>query len=613
MSLPFSEETFVRIVSSNIFDNCVSKHGDFEYGHLSKLASEEQDIETQEVLRTIINFCSMYMNEESTEPFGPMYTFSNKRSFLPEDISVELAEFLYKNADRITNIAIKARIYDSIWLIKRLDNKSNIVCAQKAVNNYYSLINNFIATNNLHAAIRYIERVYHLASSIRGTQENRDLFKTLLKYADIDYDFTNEFSCLYWQRILEKIIKFPIEDSAAYKYYNKTLDIIKILLKQDFYIFPESCFYGSEDMQKLSSNPPNQNAFIWLRKFYDIAIIFAQQIDQTNIDNLKTSKAKTFEYEAQLRPQMNFFSYLLKNAINIYRSTPNHREDIIRLTKSIEQNTCAMPYATFSHTTDITDLVKVAQQSVTNKDFPNSIFSLTMLFDVFFGESLDKNKAYERAIETEKLSPLLSLMTQVILDEQGHEIASASTQEEILQLSMMRTLWIENEMSYVPIIEAINIINMEHHYNYTDILSLMTHTAFVPDQHKIIIAKGIYAFLKGDMIDAAHFLVIQFEDCLRHLLEPLEPTMKIINSYEEKNINIDFLLKKCVEKNIFPEGLAWFFYCYLVAKNKNLRNLIAHGMLSDKHYHSYEVGIICYGIIYLVLFHDAAVYFKKSE
>ena len=95
MSLPFSEATFIKVISGDLFNDCVLKDGEFSHALFSNLISQEKDPETKEVLCTISNFCSMYMKEQKTEPFGPMFTFGNGRSFLPEDTSQELAELLY--------------------------------------------------------------------------------------------------------------------------------------------------------------------------------------------------------------------------------------------------------------------------------------------------------------------------------------------------------------------------------------------------------------------------------------------------------------------------------------------------------------------------------------
>ncbi len=560
MSLPFSENIFVEVVSSEIFDSCISKYGDFAHEIFAKLIKDEQNEERKEVICIISSFCSMYMKNDDDEPFGPMFVINGKRTFLPEDVTKDLAEIIYNNIDKVRNIAIKARLCDVLWIVKLLDNKTNITCAKQAVACYYGLIDLFISEKDLHGATIYLDRLYNLVLKMPGTPERKNLFENLLKYADFDYDCSIDASNLYWYSILNKLASFQItetEKNDIVKYYQKTLDIIKASLKYDFYIFPDDAYYGSKKFQEFTVDVSKDVNFIWVRKFYDIAITFAKRVDEKNIYNLIVSKAKVFEYEAQLQPEHNIFAHLLKEAIYLYRSLPNRKGDIDRLTKVIEQGTVSMPYATFGHSVDVTELVKVAQASVAGKELKDAIFSLVALFVPFFGNSLDKDKARETVIDMQKKSPLLGLFAQVSVDEQGHIIANTDNEEELLNLNMMRNLWIENEISYMGIREAINIINMEHHYEYRDILKLMATTPFVPDRHKIIIAKGIYAFLKDDMMAAAHFLICQFEDCLRHVLEHVETTMKIVGNHEEeKNTGIEQLLTKCVENNIFPDGLA---------------------------------------------------------
>ena len=101
---------------------------------------------------------------------------------------------------------------------------------------------------------------------------------------------------------------------------------------------------------------------------------------------------------------------------------------------------------------------------------------------------------------------------------------------------------------------------------------------------------------------------------MRYLLQPQEITSKILNNgNEEKLTKIEYLLDKCKEKGIFTDNLVWFFKSYLVLKVKNLRNDIAHGKLLDNSYYSNDIGIICYSILWLVLFHIAKKQYKIKK
>ena len=105
-----------------------------------------------------------------------------------------------------------------------------------------------------------------------------------------------------------------------------------------------------------------------------------------------------------------------------------------------------------------------------------------------------------------------------------------------------------------------------------------------------------------DYMTASHFLILQFEEILRFLLSDIEIlTVLKRKEVEENLIKVDYLLDKCLEHHLFDENMVWFFKSYLTDKQKNLRNLIAHGMFSDYLYNSEDIGIVCYAIIWLIL------------
>ena len=300
-------------------------------------------------------------------------------------------------------------------------------------------------------------------------------------------------------------------------------------------------------------------------------------------------------------------THLLKRALSVYKVIPNQKKEITRLTKYIEQNTTVLPYATFKTPyIDISSEIQMIQENISGKNFEEALFTLTLLFNTFFSKNIDKNKIEETVLKDKEKNPITFLLPTTILDENGHTKLSFVTDDELLEYNMIQTMYIYNDFSYSLIKEAVKIINLEHHYQLNDILNIVYKSPFVPEKHIYIISKGIFAFLQNDMIEAAHFLILQFEDCLRYLLHPQEITSKILNDENEENLtNIGKLLDKCKEIKIFTDDLVWFFKSYLVCKVKNLRNEIAHGKLLDYHYYSSDIGIICYSILWLVLFHIA--------
>lgn len=602
MPLLFSKEIFCKLVSSDIFNVLYDDNLVYQFEEANYLLNNHTK-EEQEVIIVIRNFCSMYMRDDYNKPFDSSVVSENKRTFNINDIDKETAQFLYENLESISNIFIKTRIADSVWIAKSLKNKENIQCAKIAVNGYHKLINNLIENKKLDIAQRYITRVYNLTISMNNQEERERLIKHLEDYLNIEMSPENKFSYCY--NILEKFCLTSSLDVSIYnKYFEQVKMIIRKILNKDSEIIPDDIYYESKDIEQYVFGI-SQPDFIWLQKFYDLAINFAK-ILKLNINNFLISKAKSFECEAKLMEKQIPITHLLKSALGVYRIIPNQKKEINRLTKYIEQNTTVMPYTTLGTSIDISSQIQMVQEIISGKSFEEALFTLTLLFNTFFSKNIDKNKIKETVLKDKEKNPITFFLPTIILDENGHTKLSFVTDDELLEYHMIQKMYIYNDFSYSLIKEAVRIINLEHHYQIKDILSIVYKSPFVPKEHIYIISKGIFAFLQNDMIEAAHFLILQFEDCLRYLLQPQEITTKILNNGNEENLTrLEDFLDKCKEKQILTDNLVWFFKSYLVLKFKNLRNEIAHGKLLDNYYYSSDIGIICYSILWLVLVHIA--------
>ena len=265
MALEILESDFNEIVSGDdinlFYNNDKDGHG-FVLGAGNQLAEKYKDSpEKLKVIKLLDGFCSMHYKDEAKEPFGPMFSSSADRTFLYDDIDAETAKFLFDNLDRIKNIAAKTRIADSLWIIKKLG-RNNIESAKIAVPGYYSLIDAALGKKHLHTAHDYISRVYHLALSMNGTEERKELWQKLPKYVENDYDKNNDSSAFYWYNLLEKTagLSEGLESDITKKIYGKTTEILDALKSND---------------------KPN---FTWIRRFYDIAITFGKSIKLPDAD-----------------------------------------------------------------------------------------------------------------------------------------------------------------------------------------------------------------------------------------------------------------------------------------------------------------------------------------
>lgn len=592
MEFKFSEKDFIDIVSSddiNVFyeDNKDTREFNYSAGDVLSKKYENQNGKL-EVIKLLSGFCSMHMTYESKELFVPMFVFEGKRSFLPEDINEELSKFLFLQLSNIKNTAVRARISDSLWVAKKLKD-DNINAAKSAVKDYCTLVNEAIEKDRLHIAHDYQNRIYSLCLSMRGTQEKSDLWTIFPEYTKSGYKDLDS-SPYYWHNILDKSTNLQGLPNEKYKHlYDKVIEIISVL------------------------ESPDKHHWGWIRKFYDVGIKLATilKFNNSDIESLKLKRIRVWEEEASSVNTDFQKAHLLKEALLEYQKLSNHKEDIERITFEISKLSRVMPYSEFSTNIDITEIVRNATDSVTGKPFNESVLELVLFIMSNFSIKKDNQLESARKMSHNSIS---FIIPRVYHDEYGKTIASYSSQDELLLLNAMEFSFMTHQMLNTAIHACIDIINYEHYFSIQDILDLTEGSPFFQQKNHIIMAKGIYALLKGEMMEAAHFLILQLENCLRHILPPDVITTIIKTDKSEENLtNISYLLTKCVENQILTEDWKWFFEMYLVEKIKNLRNDIAHGKFSDKNYYSQDISILCCAIMSLSLFYKAKDYKEKIK
>jgi hypothetical protein len=137
-------------------------------------------------------------------------------------------------------------------------------------------------------------------------------------------------------------------------------------------------------------------------------------------------------------------------------------------------------------------------------------------------------------------------------------------------------------------------IVIEHDVGIPDWLDITTGSAFVPPEREYLWAIGLHAGLIGDWPVALHILVPQIEHALRHLLKARNV---VTHSLDDRGIEeerpLDWLLNN--EKLVESLGPDYTYHlaCLLVERfGSNLRNLMAHGLLSDSNVHAYQIEFL---------------------
>jgi hypothetical protein len=131
-------------------------------------------------------------------------------------------------------------------------------------------------------------------------------------------------------------------------------------------------------------------------------------------------------------------------------------------------------------------------------------------------------------------------------------------------------------------------INLEHNVQLNDILSIISHSPFVPPERKYLFAKGLHAGLTGDFFTATHILIPQIENSVRYLMWRRGIiTSGLDDSGIQNEHNLNSTLYRQEITSIFDENTIFDLKCLLVEHaGSNLRNRMAHGLISDEEFMS---------------------------
>ncbi len=197
-----------------------------------------------------------------------------------------------------------------------------------------------------------------------------------------------------------------------------------------------------------------------------------------------------------------------------------------------------------------------------------------------------KEQEIQRHQERVKENPLLDLVSTVNIDAAGNVLnkigAGKKAENQKLHHSIYESISLSGFLMRIVMEEIIDKKNLK----VEDLLSLFEGCPLVNDDTKVLLKRGIEAYLAGDDIACCHILVPQFEAMMRFLVainggeilrQAKDPTEG--NEY----YSLDSLLDSPTAKAVLPEDVLLYFKVLFVSQaGWNTRNLMSHGLMSAR-------------------------------
>ena len=364
--------------------------------------------------------------------------------------------------------------------------------------------------------------------------------------------------------------------------------------------------------EKLATRAEEQNDYHRARTYWDLQIRWCRRGDDADGERrAKLAAAATFEKEAarvleRPGPQHLLAAMFLQQAVVALRRAGADKERVAevhrRLLDHQEKSMEEMKGRGISHSMDVTDFADAAVKEVTGKPLDEAL--LTLVLNLASPPKLETLR--QRVVESIRNFPLQNIFATSLMSPTGKTTArrrapdfrDPAGDDEAVRVKMFDEAKHHHGLLAMGIIEpARDVILREHPARVADFVALANYSRFVPPGRELIYARGLYAGLVGDFLSAAHLLVPQVENSLRMLLQQRGVIASNINDdgvQEELDINTllcskehyDALVAALGEDTVFDlRGLL------IERSGSNLRNLLAHGLLSQGQFYSAEV---CY-------------------
>ena len=550
----FNNACWQDAVNSSERKDCLSYDGVF--WKKSREAQEAGNLRDQAVFAVLAAVTSAAIKPESTEEF-----FAD--SF--KNLTDEQLDFLAEIASEISDPELQARVADILWVIRR-----DYRMAQLAIPAYLQSATILEKPEQWTHCVDRIERALRLARKIRHQDE------------------------VVFNHIEAVLDRYQGEDPLWLS--------VKLMELLQEYRFGDPAKYAAL-CEKAATLAESISDWRRARTLWGIKVVWHRmEKDFSKELTASMSAAETYVKEAESAlkrtpPSYTVASHFLQAAVVAFRSIRGSKEETVDAKARAEevhglllqyQEETRNEMITSSHEMDISELVEEARNHVRGKDFQEALFALSFLGSPTNVPQL-RQQVQQQAQEfvASHLFPIVMMneMGKVVARQPGSilsnnpEEAEAATRFEMCR----NAIYHQNLQAQAYVEPARYQINLEHNVRLNDILSIISHSPFVPPEREYLFAKGLYAGLTGDFFTSTHILIPQIENSVRYLMWRRGIiTSGLDDSGIQNEHNLNSTLYRPEITSIFDENTIFDLKCLLVEHaGSNLRNRMAHGLISD--------------------------------
>lgn len=586
-NIPLLKADFEKYDWQKIIDDCAEKEC-LTYSRLffakareTEAAGDQKGNEVFTLLGAITSF--MLDSESQDEPFGPIAVLKNSRSAILDDLQDLHLDALQEIVSDIRDPEMRARVADVLWVTRR-----GFRMGELAVEAYLESADTLEDPENWPPCAERIERATRIAVSLGSKNKS---FSTVFTHIESLLTKCNGEDPLFLSaRMMDLLLEF--EQGEAAKYVPLT--------------------------ERLAKESEAQGNWHKARTYWEIKARWHKRQDDLEGQRealVKAAEAYVGEAESALkRPTSGYLAACmhLEKAIEAHRRIPGNKSRVEELHRTLlqYQSESVKELKPISVKLDVTDAIKEeidkSIEGVKGKDFHSAVFDLALMLRL-------PKVAYlrEQAIKSAKEHPLQHVLSGMSLDHHGKVIGlkpsmlsgdpeeiEAATRAEMFQQAQFHET-IDVQWKLAPVREQ---IVLEHPCRVKDFVSIVANNPFVPEGREHIYAEGLQAGLKANLHIAMHLLIPQFEHSVRYMLAQRGI---ITSGIDQEGVQQDYNLNKTlylpILKEILGEDTVFHLQRLLVEPlGVNLRNRMAHGLMSYNDFYSLPVVYLWWLILKII-------------
>lgn len=573
------------ILTPQDFDDCrwqdaLSEVDPWSYRPISdaflNAAEAVEDERQATALRLLTNICFLkFSPDKAAEPYAPCFSSAAGRSFSLDDLVDGDIAFLARaaanmDADVRGAPLLKARLADVVWLVQR---PRNIDYALLAIDSYRAVPLN--VDTWLGDGLHCWQRALLLARLTKTRKRGDEMEASILDAFDSATDEDGFLAVKLAELMRSNGLGLDGADTIATKL--KSLGDV-----------------AADQSEFLRERSYLHEAHRWFKTLKDDAQATAATV----------AEAECWVQEAKHRlssadPSHGVAASFIENAIQTYRTIPKKQRETHdgaeRLkdlqTRLREYGRQAVDELTLTQgpKVDLSDCVRRARTAVTGK---TTTEALTAFADLH--PWVSANELRDSAIEMLRQCSISAfLFSSTSMSHDGRVVAKASPaklgstptgSDGVVRDQMLREYNIRADLvTRSSILPALEVLRFEHRLREIDFIERAGEAAIVPPGRALLFGKALSFGYDGDFAAALHLLTPQIEHMVRfHLNRAGVETRHLDNNGIQTEKGLSALLDPPASSEVFGTDVALELnFLFTEGGGANLRNVVAHGLLSD--------------------------------